>query len=912
MPPARWARLWVTAAPAILVAALVATGVAANAVIDLSTGERKLEIDPSQSRLLPEDDPAFLYYQRVRRTFGSDESLVVALAADDVFTRANLERVVRLTRRIEALDGVHHVVSLANALDIRSANGEIEIAPFLSQLPESADEIAALKRAVMSNPVYAGNLVTRDGTATALLVYFLDFSDREFARRGIDLEIVRIANEERGDAQVWVSGMPRIKAFVSRLLVRELAQKIPLIAGVLAAVLLVTLRSLYGVLVPMLSLGFAILWTLGLAASLGYALNAISVLVPPLLATLGITYSVHVVTEFDAIGLAEPATPLPQRVARALAGVAGPVLLTGLTTAVGFLSMWLSPIAAIRELGTLSMIGVAATVISALGVAPALLRLLGPRHPPEAQSGPGLSARLLSTLADFDLRHRRGIFVASGGIALLAIVGAAQVTVGTDQIRKFPADEPVRVDFEKVNEHLEGANLIYVIVEAPAAGAFLEPGNLRILESLQDWLEAQPEIGGTTSLVDYLKLLNRGFHDNDPAALRLPESRRLASQLLFFGGSDELERFVDSRHQTTSIVVRSRVVDSAAVKPLTDRIRNRLAQLPASLHGTLTGNSVVLDAMIATVMRGQVTSVAVALGVIWLLLSLMFTSLRTGALALIPNVLPVLVYFGVLGLAGVSLKPATTLIAPLVIGVAVDDTIHFFARFNREARSLADDRLAVRRALVDVGRPVTFTSIGLVAGFCVLGMSELRTQVEVGLLGAFALAFAWLADMVLTPAICAGLRVATLWDVLSLDLGDQPQQAIPLLAGLSGPQARIVALMSEIVEIPAGTRLIHRGERGDALFVVVDGELRASVPGSDGPLQLAEHRRGDVIGEVGLLRAVRTADVDVTRDSRLLRLTPEGFDRLRRRSPRVAARVHYNLNRILAERLTRVTDRLSA
>ncbi|MFQ5698525.1 MAG: MMPL family transporter [Myxococcota bacterium] len=911
MRPVRWIRAGVAAAPALLLAAGVATGIGANAIVDLSTGEWHLEVDPSQSRLLPEDDPARLYYQRVRRIFGSDESLVVALAAADVFTRENLERVVRLTRRIEALEGVHHVVSLANALDIRSADGEMEIAPFLARVPESASEIAALERAVMSNPVYAGNLVTRDRTATALLVYFLDFSDREFSRRAIDLQIVRIAEEERGDAQVWVSGLPRIKAFVSRLLVRELAQKIPLIAGVLAAVLVVTLRSLHGVVVPMLSLGFAMVWTLGLAAGLGYALNAISVLVPPLLATLGITYSVHVVTEFDALGAADPRCPRGERAARALAGVAGPVLLTGLTTAVGFLSMWLSPIAAIREFGTLSMIGVAASVLSALGVAPALLRFLGPRHPRAASSRPGSFARFSGAVADFDLRHRRAIFVVSGAIALVAIAGASRVTVGTDQIRKFPADEPVRVDFEKVNEHLEGANLIYVVVEAAAAGAFVEPGNLRRIEALQEWLEAQPEVGGTTSLVDYLKLLNRGFHDNDPAALQLPSSRRLASQLLFFGGNDELERFVDARHQITSIVVRSRVVDSVALRPLSERIQARLAQLPPSLHGTLTGNPVVLDAMIATVMRGQVASLAAALGVIWLLLSLMFTSLRTGALALIPNLLPVGVYFGVLGLAGVPLKPATTLVAPLVIGVAVDDTIHYFARFNREARRLADDRLAVRQALIDVGRPVTFTSLGLVAGFCVLAISELRTQVEVGLLGAFALAFAWLADMLLTPAICAGLRVATLWDVLSLDLGDQPQRAIPLLAGLSSPQARIVALMSEVVRVPAGTRLIHRGEKGEALFVVVDGELRASVPGRHGPIQLAVHGRGDVIGEVGLLRAIRTADVDATRDSRLLRLTPEGLERLRRRSPRIAARVHHNLNRILAERLTRVTDRLT-
>jgi hypothetical protein len=313
-----------------------------------------------------------------------------------------------------------------------------------------------------------------------------------------------------------------------------------------------------------------------------------------------------------------------------------------------------------------------------------------------------------------------------------------------------------------------------------------------------------------------------------------------------------------------------------------------------------------MDAM----MRGQVLSLGSAMLIIYVLLSFLFTSPRVGLIALIPNLFPVACYFGMLGLGGVSLNPGTSLIAPMVIGIAVDDTIHFFARFNREAREQADEKGAVVSALRAVGRPVTYTSIALCLGFLTLTTSEIQTQGEIGIMAALALAVAWGADFFLTPALCAGMRVATLWDVLSLDLGAEPQREIPLLHGLSKAQARIVALMSEIVSAPSGERLIRSGDTGREMYVVVDGELRASIAGREGPIHLTTHRRGDPVGEVGLFHATRTADVDVVEDARLLRLTQESLERLRRRSPKIAAQVNWNLNEILAERVAKMTDRL--
>jgi hypothetical protein len=468
----------------------------------------------------------------------------------------------------------------------------------------------------------------------------------------------------------------------------------------------------------------------------------------------------------------------------------------------------------------------------------------------------------------------------------------------------------VRTSFYAVNERLGGAQPFYIVIEGNHRDAFKEPHNLQALEDLQEWLVAQPEIGGSASIVDYVKLVSKALHDNDPAFYAIPDNRRLITQLLFLSSNDELERIVDSRYQTTSLLVLSRVVDSVDIAALVKRIDNRLAQLPEHLQATVTGNPVLITKTLSSIIVGQARSVGMALLIVYVILSLMFMSQRVGFIALIPNIIPITIYFGSLGFFGISLNPSTSLIAPMVLGIAIDDTIHYFARFNWGIRRFANDRKATINALKTVGRPVTYTSVGLCLGFLVLMTSDLRMQVEVGIMAAWALAIAWLCDFFLTPALCASVRITTLWDVLTLDLGTRPQESIPLLNGLRNSQARIVALMSRIIQVPAGRRLITAGEKGAEMYVVIDGKLQTSFEGEHGRVQLATQSRGDVVGEAGLFYKERTADVDTLEDSRLLCLTQENLERLSRRYPYIATKVFRNLNRVLAARLFRTTHRL--
>ncbi len=897
-----------------LLALLALTAVAVHPLVDVEELRlRPLDVDMSMDGLLPEDAEVRKFYDYARRAFGSNETMVVAIRTDDVFTHDSLERIARITAEIEKLDGVHHAIAITNAANVRGSEDGIDIRKFVTEIPTDPGQLAELRGQALSNPIYAGNLISADARTAAIVVQFLNLSDREFIAKGLDAAVHRIAHDAAGDAQVWLTGGPHIRIAQAKYLEANLLRMAPLILLALAIVLAISFRTLRGVILPLLSVSTAVLWTLGALAWLGRPLTLVTFFVPVMLLILGVAYSVHVVSEYYDTLRGDAKISSRDAVEHTLSLVWLAVVLAGLTTVAGFLSNAVSPLAALVEFGWTMVIGVLATLICALTLTPALLSALGrPRRIAVSAevSEHGRFSRLLGRLAAFDLRNRRAIFVAWGSIALASCVLATRLVVGSEGIRSLPADSEERLDFEAVNTHLDGANSFQIVVKAKDETSFKQPANLRALEALQAWLDEQPEIGGTRGLVDFVKLLNRAFHADAPDQLAVPENERLTGQLLFLGASDELEGYIDARYQLTNIQVRTTVIGSNQISDLVERIEARMAGLPPNLEGRVTGNQILMAGVVDDLIVGQLKSILTSLLLIYVLLSVLFLSWTRGIYALVPNVIPVAVYFGALGVTGIPLNLTTSIIAPMALGVAIDDTIHYFLRFSAEAKRLANEEKGTVAVLHSVGKPAIFSTLSLVAGFLMLCASDLTAYQHVGGLGGFTLGFGLLVEVTLTPALCSGLRIVTLWDTLGLDLGEDPQKAIPLFKGLSKAQCRIVAQMASLRDLPEGTPLGHIGDNEREMYVIVDGEVRVWKPGDDGPIELNRCARGEVVGEVGLFFGERSANMDIAAKARLLRFTPNTFQRLSRQRPRIAATLLRNLNEILAQRLSRSTDRL--
>ena len=886
----------------VLGLALVGSLVAVSRVVDVRTGSWQLEFDQSLNRLLPEDDEGKKFYDHVRLVFGSDETILIAYHTDDLFTPEHLGNMRRMTQRIGEADGVHHVTSLVNARNILGDAGGLSIEPLFKEIPTDPDELARLRETALASSIFAGKFLSEDATTGVLLVYLRDYTG-DADQQPIDDEIVRIAQEERGSAEVWITGQPHVKVAQYRAQIGELRRNVPLILLIFAVVLAASFRTVRGVVLPLLAVVLSLLWTLGTAAWIGRPLNLVTVLFPLVLLILGLSYAVHVVSEFYNELREEPGGSPRKLVYAGLRKVWLPVALTGLTTGVGFFAMMLHPLGAIREVGLLLLIGIGFAVLASLSVLPALLvtlpkpRRLSAGWDPE---GRDLFSRFAERIGGFVLNRRRLVLATTAAVFVFFASTATQIAVTTDGIRSFSPSAPVRIDFEAINAALGGANGFNVIVEASYRDAFKEPDNLREIEALQSWLKAQPEIGDATSIVDFISIINRGFHADDPAYEVIPDSRKQVASLLFFGANDDLDGFIDGRYQMVNIVVRTTLQRSSDIQALTARIYDRVVELPPQLKGTVTGNPIVIQSMVDEIIRGQVRSVLAALGLIFLILWALFTNWNTGLRALIPNVLPVVAFFGGMGLFGIPLSTSTSLIAPMALGIAIDDTLHYFIRFQEDAKRLADERVATVRALRTVGRPMTYTTLTLCLGFLVLTSSELANQMHFGVMAAFTLGFAWVVDFTVTPALCAGLRVVTLWDTLTLDLGQSPEQSIPLFAGLTKRQCRILALTASVRSIPAGEPVFRTGDPGGEMYVVIDGKLRNYIDTDQGPRDLSTHARGNVTGIVGVFGRRRSINVDVMEDARLLRLTPKNMAELARRRPAIATVLLRNLGDQLA------------
>ena len=866
-----------------------------------------LKIDPSVAGLLPQDDRDRAVFERVQEQFGDTDAVIVAVRYPQVFDVQTFSRIEALSRALRKLDGVRHVFSLATAPNLIADGDLIDVSSFTQQARAAPARIAAMAGQIKANPLYAGSLVSADGRSASFALSLSEMSATEFREYDYPGRIRDLVEQIGGAEAVWITGSPVVEAATTQALFKTLRLILPAIFVLVIALLAVAFRSARATLCASLTIAAGLLWTLADFAILDIPINMVTAIVPPLLITLGLAYSVHLLSEFfdpDA-----PTNESPQQaVLRTWQRSGPPLLLTGATTVAGLLALLINPLPAVRQFAVLSSLGVAATVGFVLLLLPSLLVLC------RCRSHRATSVRWFAGIADklaaFDTQHRRHIAVVAIVGVLVAIWSASDIRVGTEYIRSFSPQSTVRVDFEAINEQFGGATLVSILIETHVDDALTNPELMAELENFQQWLKQQPEVGAAVSYIDHLKLINQNLNEGEAAYFRIPETASAAKQLLVYGGSEEIHRVIDSRFRTALLNARINVDGSISIGEFVRRVEEKMQALPPPLFASITGSPVLATRAVDDIASGQFVSIALALFVIYLLLALLFTSASAGLVAMLPNVLPIAAYFGLLGAFDVTLNPTTSLIACIVLGVAVDDTIHFLARFNADARAQASESEAVKSALRTTLRPVTLTTVALCLGFAAFSGSELQNQVEFGLLASATLLLAWVVDITVTPALGSTVRIVTLWDLLRLDLGQSPQHTIPLLSGLTMRQARTFALLSNIEKVEAGSRVITEGDTARDIYVVVDGKLQAWVQRNEERRALSTMGRGATMGEAGYFGQKRTANVDALTKVRLLRFDSQDLERLRLRHPRIAAVIFRNLNRIQAERIARTTAML--
>ncbi len=752
---------WVVDRAPIAIALLLAvSGAAAAELFRLDPPGVHLLFDPSTEPLLPAGDPGHELYQSAVLDFGDDEVYVVAVECEEVFREDCLRALDALSTKIVQMKEVRSISSLMDVTSFRYVQEEdwVEVRPFIEEVPTDTAELASLRERALHDPVYLRSIVSPDARTAAININFRRMTDAELIEGRLDDRIIEILESEPAldGRPFYVSGRPHFKTHVYDGMVRDLRLLLPLATAVIAAVLWVFTGSLRGVFVPLGVALSSVLWTFAAISFLGRELTILTGLVGPMLLAVGSIYGVHVLSRYQEE--AERASSAREASLACLRHMLVPVTIAGLTTILGFGALLITDVPAVYELGAFSMLGIAGITLSALTGAPAVLALLPLRDEPRA----GFSARLgvwldgrLEGLATRVAGSAGAIVGVSAGVVLLSLLLLPRIVIDTDYLSNFDETAPLRVDFEAINDLLAGAVPLYVVLEGTGAGSFREPGVVRAIEEIQRRLDGLDGVGRTLSFVDSMRMLNRAFHQDDPAYERVPETRPGVTELLFMIPKNELQRFTTVNHGRANVVVRTGEIGSQHVLRLVDEIEAQLAavELPEGVRAHVTGNAILLAHSADGIATGQPISVAIAALSIFVLISVGLRSLGIGVVAMVPNLVPVIVYFGVLGLGAAPLSLPTSLIGCMALGIAIDDTVHYVVRYRAERRRGREPAEAARLATRFVGRPIAITSAMLSLGFLVITVSRFATLTEFGLLSALTMAICLVTDLVLLPAI---------------------------------------------------------------------------------------------------------------------------------------------------------------
>lgn len=719
----------------------------------LCAGLPKLRFDASNRNLFLEGDPTLDRYDDFQRRFGADEVLYLLIEVQDPFQEPQLSQLLALGERLRALP---HAVRLRSPFHSRVSfleDGALVSRSVAEAAPASPEARAVWRERVRGYEPFQGLLCAPDLRTVAFSLQLE--RDMGHAARS---ELVRALRALRAEAPLrdWphaATGTAVIPVLVGEILTRELARSL-VAAGLVALVALWLLfRSLTAVAGTLLQLACAVAGTLGLMGHLGVPLTSLSVILVTLLACVGLADCMHVTAAYERharSGLHLPA----QAVGRALHETWWPCLVTSFTNAAGFLALLSAPLRPIAYLGLFAAAGTALAFGLFLGLAPLTLSWWRPSGRGAATPAEDPWARALLRLSRLAIRRPRTVLAV--GLSLLALLGAG-IPPTPDQylLRDLRPDEPLRRDLEFIHARMGGTMSVEVVVEPLAPGDPEQLGEvLRRCEALQAWLSGlDPAVRSVRGIVDGVRELHTLFD----GPRQVPRDAAGVAQLLLAlqsADADWYEQHLTVGGTATRVNVRLDLIPSSACARIVERVERELDERFAGLaRAHLTGGALLIVGSSAYVVETQVQSFAWSLLTVSLIVLLSVRSLRLGLVSLLPNVGPVLALLGLMGWLGIPLEVSSALIATVTLGIVVDDTVHVVHAFGDELRQGTPVEPAIERVLQRAGRAVLFTSLVLVVAFATYLGSSLRPIRTFGWLAAATFLVAFLADLLLLPAL---------------------------------------------------------------------------------------------------------------------------------------------------------------
>ena len=693
---------------------------------------------------------------------------------------------------------VVEVLSMANTDDIVGTLEGLDISPLYEETPETPAEIKSLRSQVLANELFRNYLYSEDGRHTGIFVELATDEDDSENLYAIYQALERVFEENPGEDVHYIAGFPIIAATLRTVIDRDTKKFFPFVALLAVFFLWLTFRRFIGVAVPMLVVGFSILFTLAIMVIFEVPLNSITSALPVFLISIGVADGIHMFSEYRDNRL--EGQPREKAVSLMLEKLALPVTMTSITTAVGFFSLTVSDIIPILTFGIFVAIGTLLAMMLSLVFIPALLMVLPEKKTESAVDSATTTAtssgmhqenfmdrliqKFLEGLTSWVLSNAKIILLGALIISGFSVYGLLQLKVESNLESYFKADAPFVVA-NKAMEKMSGSRTINIVIKINEEGEpWKNPENLKLVEDFQKFLSAEQRVKRTFSLVDLIKRISYAFNENRTEFNRLPQTveileseetfeengqivkrgvkreisgRDLVAQYLVLyenSGGDVLSDVIDSEYRNLNLTVNISSNSTIEEEKLLMRIDEYAAQHFPPQFIMISAGMVPINVATSTeVVSSQIFSLSGSLLAVLLMLVLIFHSFYRGVMGMIPLAFTVLFNFGIMGYSGVNLDIGTALVSSIVIGIGVDYSIHYLSRMFSEITQGADLQDAIASTVRRSGKAITSNAVTVGFGFLALGVSEFLPLVTLSWMIWLTLNISALATMILLPAL---------------------------------------------------------------------------------------------------------------------------------------------------------------
>ncbi|EGR0635693.1 RND transporter [Vibrio vulnificus] len=699
-------------------------------------------------------------FDEIQTTFAKTDNIALVLApkSGDVFDQRTLTQIQEMTEQAWQVPYSSRVDSLANYQHTEAVDDDLLVEDLLYQsYPLTAERIAKVRAVAMSEPILVNALVSEKGDVAVINITMQMPGVDETAEVN---EVVAYVEQmlshyraEYPDVTIYKAGIIAMNHSFAMAAQNDSATLVPTMLLVILVFLTIMLRSFLSVLATLVVIIGAIIATLGIVGWAGMFLHVASVNVPTLIMTLAVADCVHVIASMRHF--MRQGMPKSQAIHRSVTLNFVPIVITSVTTAIGFLMMNMSDSPVLRDFGNLSALGVMIACVLSVSLLPALLNLLPVRFSAKQAAK---SSDIMDKLADLVV-HRRNVLLP---LSIVVIAGSAALIpynkVNDESVKYFDTSSEFRQAADFMEQRIGGMTTMSIAIKTHQSQGIASPEFLEVLGEFTRWLREQPETDHVASLSDIYKRLNKNMHGDDSAYYALPAERELAAQYLLlyemslpFGLDLNNQVNVDKSSVKLQLTVKN--LGSVELVALEERIYQWFASHAPRYQVVASSPSLMFAHIGETNMASMLSTLPITLILISALMIFALRSWRLGVISLVPNIAPAVIGFGLWALISGEINLGLSVVVTLTLGIVVDDAVHFLAKYQHARKEGQNAEQAVRYAFHTVGRALWITTVVLVAGFSVLAMSQFRLNSDMGQLSAIVIFVALVIDFVLLPSL---------------------------------------------------------------------------------------------------------------------------------------------------------------